>query len=125
MISQFPDFKQRECFPRLLGQFGFGGRKWPRHQGIDFVCVKPNEVTNPANVDFDQGFVGESYFDHGMPAGWARAAALSFAADGMKPERIDRLRRESSAQEFETDGAAVTTITSPKHAVPGANLFQG
>jgi hypothetical protein len=81
-------------------------------------------MAKPANVDFDLGVVREFDFSHGPVAGRAIAAGLSFTAECMKPERIDRFGCKRAPQKFDANRASAAFLAAPKDPIRRAHLRQ-
>jgi len=116
-------FFDGEQLARFLRQFRRGWREGARGQIFHFPRVEPYKMAEPANIDSDVGVVGEVDLDHQVSAGRTLAARLAFTSDRVKPKRIDRFRRKSVAQQFDTDGAAAAGFAAPKDSIRSARFF--
>jgi hypothetical protein len=124
LLGELLHFEHGDRLPCFLGHFL--GLWWQRpwDKSIHLVGVEPDEVTYPANVHSHASLVGKRHFDHRIPARRTLATALTFAANGVQPKRIDGLRRKRAPQEFETNGPSAAIVARPKHTMRGAHLLQ-
>lgn len=88
------------------------------------MSVEPDEVTVLADIDIYLGAIGQRDLDHRMPAHGAGAAVSSFAADGVKPERVDRFRCKRVAQKLDRNRAAAAVVASPEDSMRGLYLLE-
>ena len=123
MFSELLNFRQRDRLPRFLrkhGWRGLGCRLDLQRSGL--ARIEPDEFANAANFHSDSAAIIECDLNHCVAAGWARPARVAFVIDRVQPNWVDRFGGESSAQQLQTDRAAVAFFTTPNDAVFGPDF---
>jgi hypothetical protein len=86
--------------------------------------IKPDEFANATNFHSDSAAIIESDLNHCVAAGWATPPRAAFVMDRVQPKWVDRFGGESSAEQSQTDRAAVAFFTTPNDAVFGPDFGQ-
>lgn len=87
-----------------------------------FTGIEPDEFANSADFHFDSTAAVEGDFNHAVAAGRTRACRTAFVVNGMQPKRVNRLRSERAAQQFQADGAAFTLFAAPNDSIAGTHF---
>src|SRR6516164_11808328 len=74
LFGQTLDFSNREHLARFLRESGSDRFRLAWNQRVNFVSIKPDEMTVLADIDVDFCSVGQGDVDHRLPAQWARQA---------------------------------------------------